>query len=142
MRALILTCGLVALLSLGSVTAQNKSADADAIVSLELKLTDLLERGAWDEYAGHLTPDYALTTREGQFLSREQALASWRARGPGFKMTPSQMQVRVYDNTAILTARIANPNGADRITKTFVRVGGKWLLAALHVSQIIDEAGK
>ncbi|HEY8051672.1 MAG TPA: hypothetical protein VIE42_02580 [Steroidobacteraceae bacterium] len=38
----------------------NTSRDADAIIALELQLTGLLERGAFDEYARHLTPDYAL----------------------------------------------------------------------------------
>ncbi len=124
--------------------AQSPSRGADAIVALELKLTDLLERGAFDEYARYLAPDYTLTTLQGQLLTREQALAWWRAQGPGYKMIPSQMQVRVYSDMAILTARVDGPGGrrGDRITKTFVFVGDKWLLAALHVSQIADEAGK
>jgi len=136
----------MALLLLGSVNAQqlNTSRDADAIIALELKLTDLLERGAFEEYAEHLTSDYALTTSQGELITRDQALASWRARGPGYKMTPSQMHVRVYGNTAILTARVVGPSGGagDRITKTFVRTHGKWLLAALHSSQITDEPSK
>ena len=144
MRMLVLACSLIALLLLGSANAQDTSHDADAIVALELKLTELLGRGAFDEYAGYLTPDYALTTAQGQLLTRDQALAWWRAQGPGYKMTPSDMHARVYGNAAILTARVLSPGeGAGaRITKTFVRINGSWRLAALHVSLITDEPGK
>jgi hypothetical protein len=50
------------------------------------------------------------------------------------------MRVRVYGNTAILTARVVGPDGGqgDRIAKTFVRINGEWLLAALHSSQIAE----
>ena len=60
--------------------------------------------------------------------------------GPGYKMSPSEMRVRVYGNTAILTARVVGPDGGqgDRIAKTFVRINGEWLLAALHSSQIAE----
>jgi hypothetical protein len=142
----VLISGVMALLLLGSVSAQQlkTSHDVDAIIALELKLTDLLARGALDEYAGYLAPDYALTTSQGALITRDQALAFWRARGPGYKMTPSQMHVRVYGNTAILTALVVGPSGGagDRITKIFVRAHGKWLLAALHSSQVADEPGK
>ena len=116
------------------------SSDAKAIIALELELTGLLERGAFDDYATHLASGYFLTTPQGQVVTRSEALASWRARGPGDKMVPDEMRVRVYGDTAILSARVVDADagpGGDRITKTFVRVKGKWLLAALHISQIV-----
>lgn len=139
----VLCCGmLAAVLLLGSVHAQEVTAsrDADAIIALELKLTDLLERSALDEYTNHLTPDYAPTTPDGHLITRDEALASWRSHGPGYKMIPSDMRVRVKGDTAILTARVLGPDGGPgtRITKTFVRINGSWLLAALHSSQIAE----
>jgi len=135
-------CAFLSILLLAPVHAQemNAASESKAIIALELELCSLLERGAFDEYATHITPDYALTTLQGEFLTREEALASWRAIGSGYKMTPSEMRVRVYGNTAILTARVVGPSGGsgDRITKTFVRSKGKWLLAALHASQIAE----
>lgn len=122
-----------------SMVAQRASADSAAIVALELKLTRLLEQGRIDEYATHLTPDYARTTQRGQLEHRETALAAWRARGQSGPTHPVDLWVRVYGEAAILTAAIA---GADtnapqsRITKTFVRQEGRWLLAALHGSTI------
>ena len=141
-RTRILFCGVIAALLLAWVHAQEAgdSHEANAIIALELELTNMLEHGAFDKYASHLTSDYTLTTPQGKVMTRDDALAWWRARGPGYKMTPSEMHVRLYGNTAILTARVVGPNGrpGDRITKTFVRINGKWLLAALHSSQIAE----
>ena len=118
---------------------QSASADSAAIVALELEMSRLLTAGRIDEYATHLTPDYARTTRQGRVERRDAALASWRARGAGSLMQPTDLWVRVYGDAAVLTGLVT---GADtsaprtRITKTFVRQQGKWLLAALHGSDI------
>ena len=138
MRIFCFTVAALLLLGLGQAHAANASADANAVIALELKLSGLLERGALDEYASHLAPDYMQTTADGELLSRDQSLSFWRARGPGLKLTPSQMQVRVYGDTAILIAHVAVSDGGpdDRITKTFVRINGNWFLAALHSSHI------
>lgn len=120
-----------------SLLAQRTSADSAAIVALELEMSRLLEAGKVDEYATHLTSDYARTTRQGTLERRDAALASWRARGAGSFMRPTDLWVRVYGDAAVLTGVVG---GADtsapriRITKTFVRQRGRWLLAALHGS--------
>jgi uncharacterized protein DUF4440 len=118
--------------------AQAASADSATIVDLELKLTHLLEAGKFEQYADHLTSDYALTTMDGRLLHRAEALADWRARGPGTHMVPSAMWVRVYGDAAVLTAEVGSGRGGgrSRITKLFVRQGQQWRLAALHSSRI------
>jgi hypothetical protein len=134
----IFNCWLFALLLLGGVRAQgcHGSNDADTIMTLELKLTKLLEQGSVDEYARYLTVDYVLTTSQGEIIDRDQALTFWQQRGPGYRMTPSQMRVRIYGNTAILTARVVGPDGetGERITKTFVCIKGNgcWLPFTHH----------
>ena len=55
---------------------QRASADSAAIVALELEMSRLLTAGRIDEYATHLTPDYARTTRQGRVERRDAALAS------------------------------------------------------------------
>ena len=121
------------------VYAQRASADSAAIVALEHGMSRLLAAGRVDEYATHLTSDYARTTQQGTLERREVALASWRARGASGLMRPSELWVRVYGDAAVLTGVVG---GADtstprtRITKTFVRREGRWLLAALHGSAI------
>lgn len=120
---------------------QKASADSAAIVALELEMSRLLAAGQVEEYATHLTSDYARTTRQGTLEGRDVALASWRAGGAGGLMRPSDLWVRVYGDAAVLTGVVA---GADtsaprtRITKTFVRQQGQWRLAALHSSGISE----
>ena len=121
------------------LSAQVAPGDSAAVVALELEMSRLLVEGRIDEYATHLTSDYARTTRQGTLERRDAALASWRARGPTGPAQPVDLWVRVYGDAAVLTGAIA---GADtsapriRITKTFVRRHGRWLLAALHGSEI------
>ena len=124
------------------VSAQSASSDSAAIVALEMEMTRLLAAGQIDEYATHLTPDYARTTRQGTLERREAALASWRRRGASPLMTPTDLWVRVYKDAAVLTGVVgpADPKAPrTRITKTFVRREGRWLLAALHGSEIMQE---
>ncbi len=118
---------------------QVTSADSAAIVALELEMSRLLAAGKIDEYATHLAPDYARTTRQGRLERRDEALASWRARGPTGPAQPIDLWVRVYGDAAVLTGAVAGADStapAIRITKTFVRRRGQWLLAALHGSGI------
>jgi uncharacterized protein DUF4440 len=121
------------------LSAQLASADSAAIVALELEMSHLLMAGRIDEYSTHLTSDYARTTQQGILERRDAALASWRARGPTGPTHPVDLWVRVYGDAAVLTGAIT---GADtsaprlRVTKTFVRQHGRWLLAALHGSAI------
>jgi hypothetical protein len=135
-RRLLIIAGLAFAYPL---SAQGTSADSAAIVALELEMSDLLMAGHIDEYATHLASNYARTTTQGRVERRDVALASWRARGPTGPTKPIDLWVRVYGDAAVLTGAVA---GADtsapriRITKTFVRQQGKWLLAALHGSEI------
>ena len=131
----LLVFGLGVLTLAAPVQAQqpNAARDSAAIVALELEMASLLERGEFDEYSRHLAAHY-VRTFAGELQSRAQALAAWRARGPGQPVRPTQMSVRVYGDAAVLTAMLAGPDGGReiRITKTFVRSDGEWLLAALH----------
>lgn len=117
--------------------AQRPSADSAAIVALELEMSRLLSTGRIDEYATHLAPDYARTTQQGRLERRDAALASWRARGAAGPTRPTDLWVRVYGDAAVLTGAVGGTDTTApraRITKTFVRRQGRWLLAALHGS--------
>jgi hypothetical protein len=70
---------------------QSASADSAAIVALELEMSRLLMGGRIDEYATHLTADYARTTRQGKVERRDAALASWRSRGKAGLMQPTDL---------------------------------------------------
>ena len=128
------------LLCIQPLSAQQASADSAAIVALELEMSRLLVQGRIDEYAKHLTTDYARTTRQGVVEGRDAALASWRAQAPTGPTRPVDLWVRVYGDAAVLTGAIAGAADTSalrlRITKTFVRQHGRWLLAALHGSEV------
>lgn len=104
-------------------------------------MSRLLPPGQIDEYATHLTSDYARTTRRGALERRDVALASWRARGAGGVRRPTDLWVRVDGDAAVLTGVVtgAETSGPrSRITKTFVRQQAEWRLAALHSSDISE----
>jgi hypothetical protein len=87
-------CGFLILVGLAlvpPVPGQNTSADSAAIVALELEMSRLLAAGQVDEYATHLAPDYARTTQQGNLEERDAALGSWRARGAGAVMRPTDL---------------------------------------------------
>jgi ketosteroid isomerase-like protein len=93
-----------------------------------------------------LTADYVRTTA-GRLQTREQVLAGFRA-GPSrlVEMTPEDLEVRVHGDAAVLTGRLRTVREEDgrmirsesRFTKTFVREGGAWRLAALHGSPLAE----
>lgn len=118
---------------------QRASADSAAIIALEFELTRLLASGRIDEYATHLTADYARTSSEGKMEGRDAALAGWRARGTSAPLQPTDLWIRVYGDAAVLTGVVTGSDTTaprSRMTKTFVRQRGQWLLAALHSSDI------
>jgi hypothetical protein len=121
------------------LATQGASADSAAIVALELEMSRLLMARRIDEYATHLTSDYARTTREGIVEGRDAALAAWRTQGRAGPTQPIDLWVRVYGDAAVLTGAIADTDTSTpriRITKTFVRQQGRWRLAALHGSEV------
>jgi hypothetical protein len=131
---------IASLVCIQPLSGQQASADSAAIVALELEMSRLLVQGRIDEYAKHLTSDYARTTRQGVVEGRDAALASWRAAGPTGPTRPVDLWVRMYGDAAVLTGAIAGAGTSApriRITKTFVRQHGRWLLAALHGSEIL-----
>jgi Domain of unknown function (DUF4440) len=130
---------LAGLMLAHTLWGQSASADSAAIVALELEMSRLPMGGRIEEYATHLTADYARTTRQGTLERRDAALASWRSRGPAGLMQPTDLWVRVYGDAAVLTGTVPGGDSSKpgiRITKTFVRQQGRWLLAALHGSDI------
>ena len=139
----------------GSGLAQTNAAAPDSAVAeeirtLELHLAGLLRSGAWDEYEEYITPDYVRTTG-GRLQTREQVLAGFRASPSRLvEMSPTDLEVRVHGDAAVLTGRLRTVREEDgrtiqsesRFTKTFVREGGRWRLAALHGSPIGKEEGR
>ncbi len=118
----------------------NPSADSE-IKALELKLSDLVVRGEWDEYAKHLAPDYLHTRDNGQVEGKDEALASLRdvKRKIIFvEAEPADFTIHNYGDTAVSNAQLTvtvRDSGqvktrVSRQTQVFVKRDGLWLLVA------------
>lgn len=103
--------------------------------------TDFLARILMDDFVG-IGPRGFMLTKE-QWLARYQ---SGDLRHESF--TWDEVQVRVYGDAAVATGRQTQQGrhkdhdiaGQFRVTQVFVRQGGRWLLAALHLSDIAPGA--
>jgi len=130
-----------------SASAQNSDvrADADpvgveAVKKLEIELCDLLVRGEWGSYARHLTDDYVRVI-SGKMQGKEDVLKEFRASNvKTISMVPERMDVRIYDDTAVMIIQLRFrdqapdgkiTDGLGRATKVFVRRHGQWYLAQL-----------
>jgi ketosteroid isomerase-like protein len=91
--------------------------------------------------------DYVLTDWRGVVKNRAEALAEWRAGKHQYESYQSDdIRVRIYGDTAIVTARVTRKSGSDaenigrfRHTRVFVRQNGRWRLVATQVTRIAQQ---
>ena len=75
-------------------------------------------------------------------MTKEEALKRMSANLKFDRYESSDLKVRVFDTSAVVTGRLHRTGTAEgrpftndwQFTKTYVRRQGKWLLAALHAS--------
>ena len=136
---LVTTCGA----AWGSTLSADRNDAAEAEVkALELHLAKLLVAHNFDEYEKYLSTDYSRISPTGTVESREQVMKSFRASPPGGAMEPTELEVKVYGDTAILTGKLAVTTGGtvrhSRFRKVFIRRGGQWLLVSLQGVTLSD----
>ncbi|HEY7908531.1 MAG TPA: nuclear transport factor 2 family protein [Thermomicrobiales bacterium] len=98
---------------------------------------------------GHmLADDFVGIGPRGFMLTKEQWLARYTSGGlRQDSFTWDEVRVRVYGDAAVATGRQTQQGafqghdiaGQFRVTQVFVQQGGRWLLAALHLSAIAGE---
>lgn len=132
------------LLTIGQAGAVAVSADHNAaaeaeIKALELHLAKLLVSRNFDEYEKYLAADYTRINASGVVETREQVMAGFReSREPSGSgtMDPTELDVKVYGDVAILTGKLSVTNSAgrrqSRFRKVFVHRGGRWFLVSLQ----------
>ena len=80
--------------------------------------------------------DYTRIGANGALETRKQVLAGFRASESGGSMEPTELDVDVYGDTAILTGKltIASATGSrqSRFRKIFVRRDGRWYMVSLQ----------
>ena len=124
----------------------NAVADSE-IKALELKLSDLIIRGDWDEYAKHLASDYLHTRENGHVEGKDEWLASLRdvkRKIIVMEMEPADVAIRIYGDTAVANAEFTvtvRDSGQvksrrTRLTNVFVKRDGQWCLIAAQDTTI------
>ncbi|MFN2421851.1 MAG: nuclear transport factor 2 family protein [Gemmatimonadota bacterium] len=119
-----------------TVRADGDSAAMAEIAALEYHLIDLLERRDLETYAAYLAEDYVRVNRGGLVSTKDQALAGFASAASGgrqWRQSPSDIEVRIYGDTAILTfvltqEREGLPPTRARLVKVFVRRDGRWFM--------------
>ena len=120
---------------------RNEAAEA-TIKALELHLAKLLVAHKFDEYEKYLSADYSRISPTGEVESREQVMKAFRASQPGEAMEPSELEVKIYGNTAILTGKLTVTTAGEvrhaRFRKVFIRRGEQWFLVSLQGVTLSD----
>lgn len=95
-----------------------------------------------------LADDFVGIGPRGFMLTKEQWLARYLSGDlRQDSLIRDEMRVRVYGDAAVATGRQTQQGafqghdiaGQFRVTQVFVRQGGRWLLAAMHLSPIAGE---
>jgi ketosteroid isomerase-like protein len=104
------------------------------IEALEYHLIDLLEQRDLDAYASFVAEDYVRVNAAGLVDSKESVLDQFRSgAGSGGTSIPSDLDVRIYGDTAVLTfvltiERHGETVRRSRLVKVFVRRDGRWIM--------------
>ncbi len=122
--------------------------DADDVKAAMLAVIAALNEGDVEAYGKHLLPETTGFFADGGLLTEpwrgKQLQAAFDA-GLKFDIQLQHTDVKVYDNTAILTGYesgvMINPDGTTlkgprRISTVWIKQAGQWKLAHIHISFI------
>jgi ketosteroid isomerase-like protein len=137
---------LAAALSLAvSAPALAASADEQALMDLENKISDAYLHGDVKTVEASLDERYTLTNSHAIVSHREDDFRELRAGDPKYtKFSTHDMQARVYGDAGIVIGVVSlegtsggKPFDVDmRFTDTFVRTNGTWKMVAAQVTPI------
>jgi hypothetical protein len=96
-----------------------------------------LKGGDAKKVAWFLAPDYSFTDLDGKMMSRDDRLKSIAAQDNS-KLAFSEINVRTYGATGVVTGMAVNPTDSTRtrFTQTWAWQGGRWWLVAAQRSTI------
>ena len=141
---------LIVILMIGSLvlTTVATADDADDVKAAQLAVIAALNEGDVEAFGKHLLPETTGFFAAGGLLTEpwrgKQLQAAFDA-GLKFDMELRHLDVKVYDNTAILTGYetgvIIFPDGTTlkgprRISTVWIKQAGQWKLAHIHLSFI------
>jgi hypothetical protein len=120
-----------------------QTADAKELAHLEAAWNEAYLRGDADAVERLCADDLIVTMSDMPVLTKADSLRILRSGRVKFKRyATSDVDIRVYDNAAVITGRLertreAQGHEADdawRFTKVYIRRSGKWQVVAWHAS--------
>lgn len=103
-------------------------------------------RGDKQTFDRIVADDFTRTDESGKFATKaeERTLVQAPPDSVNASLTNEDMQVRVYENAAIVTGRIVSKvqgslNFQSRFTDTFIKREGRWQVVARHYSRVPTE---
>ena len=135
---------LVCLLAAFTVNllAQDKS-DAAAVKALELKWTESYKQRNIESLSSLLAEEFVITIEDGSVYSKAGYISHSADASTHVQIAElSDLKVRIHGDTAIVTGAYhekGESNGKpyeyhDRLTDTWMKIGGKWQVVASHYS--------
>ena len=126
---------------------KTKSKIEQEIKELMLAIDQAHERGDAAAFDRIWTDDYVLTDYRGMVKNRAQTLGEWKAGVHSYESYKSdEIRVHLYRDTAIVNARVTRKSRTDQgnvgqfqHTRVFVKQGGRWRLAATHVTPVAKQ---
>ena len=131
---------------LATVLVQTPSDESAAVLQAEREGCAAYLHGDAGKIANFLTDDYTLTNSKGEITTSADDIEDAKSGRVHYDVFENyDMKVRIYDDhTAIVTGKTKVKGNAQgkpidiivQFTDTFVKRGGRWRLAAGHVSRL------
>jgi quercetin dioxygenase-like cupin family protein/ketosteroid isomerase-like protein len=119
-----------------------------ALIQMQRVMADAIVKGDMATFNRIVAPDWILTAPNGMVQTREEAMADLRSGALKFEsMVPSDLKVRVYGDTAVVTGRTTDKvsykgtdlSGDYRFTDVFVNRDGRWQLVSTQVTRVMPQ---
>jgi uncharacterized protein (TIGR02246 family) len=138
---------LVLALSVPSLAADKKGKVEDQIKKMEHDRAQAAMKADAETLGSSMTDDYMMITPSGTVEDKTTVLNSFKSgdrKIESVELDDSDMKVRVYGNTAVVTGSStvkATNKGEDmsgkyRYTRVYVKQGGKWKTAAFQQTKV------
>jgi ketosteroid isomerase-like protein len=125
-----------------------RAGDEETILKLDRENTVATWTGDARWFEQHLADDFVSVTANGKVKTKDQVVHEFAA--PGFSMEPyepTEVQVRVYGDTAIVTGRVYQRFSRGgmryeidaRYTDVYSRRRGRWMLVTAHASPVLKK---
>jgi uncharacterized protein (TIGR02246 family) len=125
--------------------AEAEDSSGDEIKQLEQERNQALLRGDAAALARMTSDDYTFINQRGELRTKAEIVSGFKSGTYKYEARQiSDLRVRVYGNTAIVTGRATQKgventkdySGENRFTRVYVKQEGRWVSVALQVTSV------